>query len=170
MKTQNNYSGIIEPEDFNTYEPNKNRIGNQKSADELMEDTKMGLTLEELRELRKVSNTDGRPSPDLTDKKWQEEFRLRRLFVQPTEAKKFGGRHARMVKAGEIDGDLSPTSTEFTNYRQYSCFINDILDNIRRNQVDYCYYIYQILDLLPFHRDELRTRYCDGYWEVWLER
>ena len=56
-----------------------------------------------------------------------------------------------------------------TNYQEYCSFINDILSNIRSGQIDYVYYIYQITDLLKFHYDTLKTRYCDGYWEVWLD-
>ena len=57
-----------------------------------------------------------------------------------------------------------------TNWQQYCWFINDVLENIRSGQKDYCYYINQIMDLVKFHFHTLRTRYCDGYWEVWLER
>ena len=32
------------------------------------------MTLEELRELKLISNTDGRPSSVLTDERWQKEF------------------------------------------------------------------------------------------------
>lgn len=56
-----------------------------------------------------------------------------------------------------------------TNYQEYCSYINDVLSNIRAGQKDYGYFIYQIMDLAKFHYHDLRTKYCDGYWEVWLE-
>ena len=41
------------------------------------------MTLEELRELRLISNTNGRPTSSMTDEKWQKEFNLRKIFITP---------------------------------------------------------------------------------------
>ena len=73
-------------------------------------------------------------------------------------------------ESGKWNEETQGTYHGCTNWQQYCSYINDILSIIRSGQVDYCYYIYQILDLLKFHYDDLKTRYCDGYWEVWLER
>ena len=76
-----------------------------------------------------------------------------------------GGKYSRgSEKVGEnqeYDG--------ITNWQSYCAYINDILRNIRKGGYDYCYYGYQIVELLKFHYNDLRTRYCDGYWKVWLE-
>lgn len=112
----------------------------------------------------------GRPESGLTDKEWQEELSIRKLYITPHEKHitKLGGRHSRgsYLWNPEIDGDYHGT----TNWQQYCTFINSVLSTIRSGQYDYCYFKYQILDLLKFHYDTLKTKYCDGYWEVWLDR
>lgn len=127
------------------------------------------MALEELRELKLISNTDGRPSSALTEERWQKEFELRKLFVVPygKSTKLLGGKHSKEpgIWAEETNGQYDGQ----TNWQSYCSYINDVLRNIRRGQTDYCYYIYQIMDLARFHPDNLKTKYCDSYWEVWLE-
>lgn len=121
------------------------------------------MTIEELK------NANGRPSSSLTDEKWQKEFTARKLFITPYKGgktKKLSGKYAR--EAGTWREETQGSYGGCTNWQSYSAYINDILANIRAGQVDYCYYIYQILDLVKFHHNDLRTKYCDGYWEVWL--
>lgn len=177
------YGGEISIEDFNTYEPNKKRISNQTLADNLplvlqnrikkqkeLEEYKK-MTLEQLRKKRIVSNTDGRPSSALTDKKWQEEFEIRKLFVTPYKDGKcriLSNKYSK--ESGTWNSESNGTYYGCTSWQHYSSYINDVLRNIRAGQVDYCYYVYQILDLLKFHFNDLKTRYRDGYWEVWLEK
>ena len=172
------FGGEIDLDDFNTNLPNKKRISNQIEADKLSKNIKeeremrklfLDFTLEELREMKLISNTDGRPTYNLTDEKWQTEFKLRKYFITPccNKYKKLNGKYSREF------GYCNETHDKYnrrTNWQEYCCFINDILNNIRAGQRDYCYYIYQILDLLKFHYNDLKTKYCDGYWEVWLER
>lgn len=173
------YSGEIQIEDFNTYIPNKNRINSYTDSIKFNADCckrkeiqKMykGMTLEELREKKFISNTDGRPLPSLTDEKWQNELAIRKLFIDPypNTKKRFGGKFS--TKSEKNIEDKYDTYLGITNYHQYCSFINDVLKNIRSGQIDYCYYIYQIIDLLKFHYNDLETRYCDGYWEVWIDK
>ena len=68
------FGGVITIEDFNTHSPNKKRISNQIDANNLTEIIKKeqtkkdedkkykSMTLEGLRELRLISNTNGRPT------------------------------------------------------------------------------------------------------------
>lgn len=175
------FGGNIEIEDFNTSSPNKRRISNQMEAvhfQETLEKRKhkaekekkyKSMNLKELRKMRLISNTDGRPSEHLTDETWQKEFELRKLFITPysSKTKKLGGRFSR--ESTDRSEDNPHTYDGCTNWQSYCSFINDILYNIRGGQVDYCYYIYQIMDLAKFHLHDLKTRYCDGYWEVWLD-
>ena len=130
------------------------------------------MTLEELKEMKIISNTNGRPTSSLTDEKWQKEFNVRKLFVKPysKEVKRMGQLNRDSQETGYWNEETMGTYHGATNWQEYCSFINDVLRNIRAGQVDYLYYIYQITDLLKFHYDDLRTRYCDGYWEVWLER
>lgn len=128
------------------------------------------MTLEELKEMKIISNTSGRPITTLTDEKWQKEFNIRKAFIKPfsKSIKKLGGKcfDYFCLWNEEINGQYYGQ----TNYQEYCSYINDVLYTIRSDNKDYCYFIYQIMDLAKFHFDTLRTKYCDGYWEVWLER
>lgn len=173
------YGGEITIEDFNTYSPNRKRISNQiegiswqKSIEEKREREKRykNMTLEELREQKLISNTNGRPTSTMTDEKWQKEFALQKMFITPfpKEITRLKGKYCR--ESGKWNEETQGTYDGATSWQTYCNYINDVLGNIRAGQTDYCYYIFQILDLLKFHYDDLRTRYRDGYWEVWLER
>lgn len=169
-ENHNTYAGEIEIDDFNTFSPNKKRINNQ--ADTLkknQEEKYKHMTLEELREIKLVSNTNGRPSSTLTDEKWQKEFNLRKMFITPypKSIKKLGGKGSR--EPGTWNNETQDTYHGRTNWQLCVSNINDILDNIRSGQVDYCYFIYNIMELAKFHYNTLKTRYRDGYWEVWLD-
>lgn len=113
---------------------------------------------------------NGRPEPGLTDKEWQEELAIRKLYITPygKYVAKLTGRYSRESNLwnSEINGEYHGP----TNWKQYCDYINSVLSAIRSGERDYCYYKYQIMDLLKFHYDTLRTKYRDGYWEVWLER
>ena len=176
------FSGEIEIEDFNTYSPNKKRISNQIEAINFPETIKKkqikkdkeekykNMTLEELKEMRIISNTNGRPDSNMTDERWQKEFNVRKLFITPNDKKhkRMGGKFSR--ESGTWNEEKDGEYLGMTNYQEYCSYINDVLKNIRAGQIDYCYFIYHIMDLLKFHYDDLRTKYCDGYWEVWLEK
>lgn len=176
------FAGEIYQEDFNTNVPNKNRarqqINNERFEKQLSERTKkqkerqyyQNMTLEDLRKMKIISNTDGRPSSDLTDERWQSEFEIRKLFITPhnRKVKKLGEKYSR--ESGMWDGETQGSYCGCTSWQSYCSYINDVLSNIRSGQTDYCYYIFQILELAGFHYDTLKTRYCDGYWEVWLEK
>lgn len=171
--TQN--GGKIEIEDFNTNSPNKKRISNQIDAVNLSNKRKeegkyKNMTLEELREMKLVSNTNGRPPTTLTDEKWQKEFSLRKCFIKPykKDITKLKGKYTK--ESSKWNEETQGIYYGKTNWQEYCSFINDVLQNIRMGQKDYCYFIYQIEELLKFHFNSLRTKYCDGYWEVWLER
>ena len=178
------FGGEIDIEDFNTYSPNKKRINNQieaelfhktllkKKKENEMEEKYKNMTLEELKEMKLISNTNGRPTSTLTNEKWQKEFNVRKLFVKPysKEVKRMGQLNRNSHETGYWNEETMGIYHGATNWQEYCAYINDVLRNIRAGQVDYLYYIYQITDLLKCHYDDLRTKYCDGYWEVWLER
>lgn len=182
IKKSNSYGGIIEQEDFSTCSPNKWRITNQAQADnfqKVLEDQKRqkdkeeilkNMTFEELRLNKIISSSDGRPSPTLTDEKWQEEFAVRKLFITPYDksVKKLGRHYS--IESGTWNEKTRGLYYGPTNWQEICAHINDILRNIRSGQVDYCYFIYNVMELAKFHFDDLRTKYCNGYWKVWLER
>lgn len=172
------FGGEITIEDFDTYSPNKKRISNQIEANNLQnklnkrneEKKYQNMTLEELREMKIVSNTNGRPLSTLTDEKWQKEFLVRKMFITPfsKDVKKFGGKYSK--ESGIWNEETMGTYHGQTNWQEYCHYINDVLRTIKAGQVDYCYFIYQIMDLAKFNygNKQLKTRYCDEYWEVWL--
>lgn len=126
------------------------------------------MTLEELFYVKPTRATQGRPSANLTDKKWQDEFEVMKLYIAPYKnpPSRFGSKGSKESGRGyetiKYDG--------ITNWQSYCTYMNDVLRNIKIGNTDFVYYGYQIADLLRFYYDNLRTRYCDGYWEVWLER
>ncbi len=159
------FGGIIDIEDFNTNSPNKKRISNQIDAINLQstienkikqkseEKKYKDMTLEDLKELRLISNTNGRPTSSMTDEKWQKEFNLRKLYIipHPKEITKLKGRYSR--ESGMWNEETQGTYYGCTSWQSYCSYINDVLNNIRAGQVDYCYFIFQIIDLLKFHFD-----------------
>lgn len=180
-KTNNNtFSGEIDIEDFSTYLPNKKRINKYAEADNLqkniekklnkinMEEKYKKMTFDDLKTVEAFSRRNGMPSNSYTNEKWKEEFEIMKLITIPTSETKMSGKYSR--ESGFWNEESMGTYYGATNWQDYCKYINDVLSNIRANQVDYCYYFYQIADLLRFHLNELQTRYCDGYWEVWLER
>ena len=165
-QNHNTFSGEIDIYDFSTETPNKKRINKYVEADNLEKTiiekerqkkemkNYQSMTLEELREMRLIGNTNGR-----------------RLFVKPVSGiTKLGQNMQYSKETGYWNEETMGTYHGTTNWQEYCSFINDMLRNIRAGQVDYCYFIYQIMDLLKFHYNDLKTKYCDGYWEVWLER
>lgn len=63
-----------------------------------------------------------------------------------------------------LSGYLAETS--------YEDYISSVLYTIRDGEVDYCYHEYQIIDLLRFEKERLRTRWLpqEQYFRVWLEQ
>lgn len=131
---------------------------------------KQQTALEKLRERRIISNTNGRPSSSMTDEKWQKEFEIQKQFVTPSEPNTRYMKGPYSTDTGVWNEETHGTYHGPTNWQEYCSYINDILRNIRNGETDYCYYLFQILDLLKFHYEDLKTKYCDGYWEVWLDR
>lgn len=169
------FGGIIEIEDFSTIIPNRKRIGNQIAAYNISHQRKerqkyQHMTLEEFREIRVVSNGNGRPGYNLTDEKWQREFSVRKMFITPYSKNITRLASKNSVESGKWNEETQGTYHGKTSWQEYCSFINDVLNNIRAGQTDYCYFIYQIMELAKFHYDDLETKYKDGYWEVWLNR
>lgn len=184
VKNHNNFSGDLTVEDFSTFSPNKKRINTQMVADKLPEKLKnkkikieekkkmQSYTLKELRAMKLVSSTNGRPESTLTDEKWQREFEIRKFLIKPTKEKRMGGKYSK--ESGQWNEESLGGYCGATNWQDYCSYINDVLSEIRADQIEYVYFIYQIMDLLRFHPNTLRTKYVPdggcGYWKVWLER
>lgn len=126
------------------------------------------MNLETLKQSRPTRISHGRPSLTMTDKEWQNQFVTTRLYItpHPSSMTKMGGKYSRGQQKRSEDG----TYDGITNWQSYCSFINDVLNQIRLGKHDFVYFGYQLIELLKFHYNTLRTKYCDGYWEVWLER
>ena len=48
-----------------------------------------------------------------------------------------------------------------TQYQRYCDFINDTLKSIRKGHIDYCFYIYQIEELLKYEHDKLKVDWLE---------
>lgn len=122
------------------------------------------MNLETLKEIKPTRTMQARPSSTLTDKEWQNQLEAMKLYITPHKKSvtRMGG------KFSKESGKQIENYDGITNWQSYCVYINDVLKNIRKGHHEYCYFGYQIIDLLKFHYDDLRTKYCDGYWEVWL--
>ena len=146
----------------------KKSLNNSLTRKERIENC-VKYNLEELKAMGVISNSEGRPSYHLNDQKWQDEFVIRKHFIDPIKNKairRMKGQYDRVLTQGVVsayNGD--------TNWKTYCNYINSVLTNIENGDTDFCYYIYQILDLLKFHYNDLRTQYDKSgeYWRVWLE-
>ena len=100
----------------------------------------MKTTLNDL----KVINLNAKTlSENMTDTEWQNYFTRMKMLVVPAKTKNMTGAYAIKLKEGEIyQGD-----TQAYRYKQ---FINSILSNIRRGEIEFCFYIYHIVDLLKY--------------------
>lgn len=126
------------------------------------------MTFEDLQRLGRfnTSGESGRPSPTMTDKYWQQKFEVMRSIVTVSSRKTppFGIWDRTSQTLVTYDGD--------PQYHYFITFIRSILASIRTGHRDYCFYTYQIAELLKYENDRLRTKYIpeDQMWEVWLER
>ena len=116
-----------------------------------------------LDQLNQVGTHRSRPIDTLDDNTWQQMFQVLKMKTTPSVEKKM-----TCKPVGGLDRGSDGNETEYYRYRAY---INDVLKEIRSGRHDYCYYEYQIKDLLKYEHDRLRTRYIsDGkYFDVWLE-
>ena len=131
---------------------------------------KLSFTLEELLEMKLISNTNGRPPSYLTNEKWQKEFELRKTFLtpHPSNVKSLSSRYCQDNRI--VNSEENPYYGA-TNYQTYCLFINDVIKELRKGNVDYCYFIYQIEELYRFFPN-LKTLFIENgrYWQVWLDR
>lgn len=114
-----------------------------------------------------INSRIGAPNRNLTDEQWQDYFQKMKSRIPPSgERIMYKTRNGMFLNGADIpvqyDGE--------TQYQRYQSFINDVLREIRSGRTEYCYFIYQIADLLRYEHDRLKTRYYpeDGCFTVWL--
>lgn len=121
-----------------------------------------------LDDLKHVNLLARKPEPDLTDQEWQKQFEIMRWVIPQSTNKKMSLYEAPIFINGQIAYQTDKAESQMKRYKR---FINDVLDSIRSGEYDYCYYIYQITELLKFENTRLRSRYLkdDQCFEVWLD-
>lgn len=127
-----------------------------------------------LNDLRHVSLTAMQPQENMTNEQWQKYFAVMKLIVKQGKEKKMKSSSENLVVNGcsiecEYHGE--------TSYTCYCQFINSVLKTIRGSYSeppahDYCFFIYQIADLLRFEHDNLNVVWHpnDKCFEVWLDK
>ena len=128
--------------------------------------SKTNYTLEDLKQ---INLSQGRPDPELTDKEWQKQFNIMRVLIKPSvDNKMFVRDSSPIVNNSYAVDNYDKSEMQWKRYRKY---INDVLAAIRDGEFDYCYYIYQISDLLKYENKRLQSRYRpdDRCFEVWLK-
>ena len=121
-----------------------------------------------IEEFRQYITKKGRPTLLLRNRTWQQIFRELQKAIVPYKdghKKKMNFSAAKIILASTNYADDGTT-----DYARYCMFINQTLSDIRKGNSAFCYYYYQIVQLLYFHKN-LRTEYNEvgHFWEVWLE-
>lgn len=107
-----------------------------------------GLQQKERRYYAIITEVSGKPPEDYTDEQWQLDFDVIKMKVQPSQSS-----NMPTVPDVKVYGIYHGK----TQYQCYCDFINNILSNIRCGQVDYCFYIYQIAELLKYEHERLKA-------------
>lgn len=92
------------------------------------------------------------PPANYTNSQWQTDFNI---LKSQTKQSKY---HKMPVISDKIDNQFQ-TYHEKTQYQTYCDFINGILKTIRNGEKDYCFYIYQIVDLLKYEHNNLKAEW-----------
>ena len=109
-----------------------------------------------------------RPTKYLTDKIWQKMYISCKENIVPY---KDGNKKKLKYKTAKSETDMygNYLPDERTNYQLYCQFINSILSEIRKGNKTFVFFTYQIEQILHFHYEDLKTKYVNGFWEIWLE-
>lgn len=100
-----------------------------------------------------VNENTGRPPKNYSNSQWQKDF----LFLKEKVNKSIFGD----TPVKEVTDIYTCFGRNQINKYYYCSYINDILLNIRSGEIDYCYYIYQISELLKYEHDNLKTKWLD---------
>ena len=111
----------------------------------------------------------GRPTSNMTDDVWQQIFnRIKDTVIsfEDGETRKMKVSSRSRIFNECMDYEIDAT----TDWHRYCMFINSVLKDIRSGNKASCFYIYQIQELLKYHKNNLQTKYDqkNKEWEVWL--
>lgn len=97
------------------------------------------MTIQELTELlyTDTSPSSGAPSEHMTDRQWQEKFRLMRSIVRPSSHSRIMNQYSREPVYWQEEP--KETYAGITNWQAYAMFINDTLKQLRHGEICYAY-------------------------------
>lgn len=90
------------------------------------------------------------PLKNMTDEHWQ------KIFAELKRSVPYSGRRTMPSTIGRPRSKTLCVTDNIMD--RYSVFINEALKAVRNSEVDYCYYIYQVIDLLRYE-PELLSEY-----------
>ena len=124
-----------------------------------------------IEDVKNISNSKGVPNPSMTDAEWQEYFNIMKLSIKQSKDKRMKASPSPIV----VNHYTSEAASQFTycgetQWAKYRKYINSVLSAIRKGKYDYCYFVYQIADLLKYEHDNLKTLWMPehGCIRVWL--
>ncbi|MFA6729203.1 MAG: hypothetical protein WCS17_13465 [Prevotella sp.] len=88
------------------------------------------------------------PDIRMNDREWQHYFSIIKTKVKPVQTRNRMEIAMAPLVARQFSGGL--TSDHETQYERYCKYINSVLSCIRKGGEDYCYFLYQIIDLVKF--------------------
>jgi len=103
------------------------------------------------------------PPSDYTNQQWQNDLAELKEKIEPSPRKRMVTirESAKKTESGSYYGK--------TQYQYYCAFINDILEQIRSGQEAFCYYVYQVIDVLRFEK-EVDVNYIEKYRYFFLHK
>lgn len=123
------------------------------------------MTQNELKEL--YNGHVRKPLSYLTNYEWQQYFQIMKSLNKPSIDKKLKRRYCSYNNFGFSDSTYNESMDS-----HYCNYINDVIKAITKEKIhDYCYYAYQVIDLLKFVPN-LQSRLVSdrngSYIEVWV--
>ena len=114
-----------------------------------------------VRELNNISLLKKETPVSMTNEEWQTYFSKLRNKIKPSSKRQMKTTYSIWVN-GYKDFSYFAYCGD-TEWKYYCKFINSILNAIRKGESDYCFYIYQIADLLKFEHDRLKAIWLPEY-------
>ena len=120
-------------------------------------------------DLTKVRVDAGAPDPNMTNDEWQTYFRALKMLVEQKRLRRIEDA-TLLYSDKKYSENLGDAYYGDTIWQCYCQFINGILSFIRAGEEDYCFYIYQISELLKYEHDRLQTEWLPEpkCFRVWL--
>lgn len=112
----------------------------------------------------------GRPSDSLSDELWQIRFEKIRNMMKTSSFENKLTDSTIPISVIRFRSKLHKKENS-SEWAKYKSFLNNVLTTIRKGGHDYCFFVYQITDLLCFENTALKSKYHTDIqcFEVWLD-